>query len=161
MANYKKNMNIGLAGEYMVAGMLSIQGWYASLTLKNYPDIDILAHKIGAEKKPIGIQVKSTLGKSSVLVGRLHRGASDKDVEETIVKGLYIFVVFDKDCENRTSSFPTFYIVPQKDMIKLVRETNDNYFNKPREISVRDTQPVAIKIKDLEKYKEKWEMLDK
>lgn len=32
---------IGLTGEYFVAGMMSLNGWVASLTLKNYPSVDI------------------------------------------------------------------------------------------------------------------------
>lgn len=36
----KKHL-IGLTGEYHVAGMMSLKGWVASLTLKNYPFVDI------------------------------------------------------------------------------------------------------------------------
>lgn len=154
---YAKNMNIGLAGEYMVAGMLSIKGWYASLTLKNYPNIDIIAHKVGTENSQVGIQVKSTIGQSSILVGRLKKGASEETIRETIVKGIYVFVVFDKDEANIALKMPTFYIVPMNDMVTLVRKTNDAFFNKPRQIEVNDIQPIAIKIADLKPYENKWD----
>ena len=32
---------IELTGEYLVTGMMSLKGWVASLTLKNYPSVDI------------------------------------------------------------------------------------------------------------------------
>lgn len=32
---------IGLSREYFVVGMMNIKGWVASLTLKNYPSVDI------------------------------------------------------------------------------------------------------------------------
>jgi hypothetical protein len=157
---YKKNMNIGLAGEYMVAGMLNIQGWYASLTLKNYPDIDIIANKVGEANSFKEIQVKSTKGKSSILVGNLKKGATEEDVKDRIVKGDYIFVWFDKNIENNPTIRPDFYIVPYIDMIKLVKKTNDNYFNKTHEKEIKEVQPVAIKVADLVPYKERWDLLE-
>ena len=41
MSKYRRNLNIGLAGEYMVASVMSLKGWGASLTLKNYSGGDI------------------------------------------------------------------------------------------------------------------------
>ena len=48
----------GLAGEYLVAGMMNLKGWVASLSLKNYPGVDIFG--LNPENgKTVNIQVKS------------------------------------------------------------------------------------------------------
>lgn len=156
---YKDSMNIGLAGEYMVAGMLSIQGWYASLTLKNYPNIDIIACKVGKENMPKPIQVKSTKGKSSILVGNLNKDANEEDIKNKIVKGDYVFVVFNKKVDEDPTMCPDYHIVPENNMIELVKKTNDDYFNKQHKKEVRDIQPIAIKVSDLVKYKDRWDLL--
>ena len=157
---YKESMKIGLAGDYLVAGMLSIKGWYASLTLKNYPGIDIIAHKVGEKNNLRWIQVKSTKGQSSILVGRLKRGATEENVRSKIVKGDYIFVVFDQKVNESPNVYPDYYIVPMNDMVQLVLRTNEDYFNKKHEKEVAETQPVAIIVKSLEPYKDRWDLLD-
>ena len=50
-----------LAGEFLVAGNLCLRGYMASLTLKNYPKVDIfcLNPKNG---KQVAIQVKTKRG---------------------------------------------------------------------------------------------------
>jgi hypothetical protein len=159
MKRYKDSMNIGLAGEYMVAGMLSIQGWYSSLTLKNYPDIDIIACKVGEEDRPKCIQVKSTKGQSSILVGSLKRDATEEDVKNNIVKGDYVFVVFSKKIDEDPTIHPDYYVVPKADMIELVIKTNNDYFNKPHKKEVKEVQLIAIKVADLKQYKDRWDLL--
>jgi hypothetical protein len=48
-----------LAGEYLVAAQLCMQGFGATLTLKNYPGVDVFAHNPENGKR-CGIQVKTT-----------------------------------------------------------------------------------------------------
>lgn len=38
------NIDIGLCGEYYVCAQMHLKGWTASMTLKNYPGIDILEY---------------------------------------------------------------------------------------------------------------------
>lgn len=38
------NIDIGLCGEYYVCAQMHLKGWTASMTLKNYPGIDILGY---------------------------------------------------------------------------------------------------------------------
>lgn len=153
--SYKKNMNLGLAGEYIVAGMISLEGiknneiWSASLTLKNYPGVDIFALN---EKSNVhvGIQVKSTYKQSSILIGiKLKKDSSFEEVNN-LIKCPYVFVIFDENFQ------PSFYIVSRKEMVKLAINTNDEYFQKAKE-GVKPEQPIAIKVKNLQPFKNKWE----
>ncbi len=50
---------VGVAGEYLVAGELSLRGFIASITLRNSRGIDIIASSSDASRK-VSIQVKSS-----------------------------------------------------------------------------------------------------
>jgi hypothetical protein len=49
---------VGVAGEYLVAGELSLRGYIASITLRNSRGIDIIASNPEATKS-VSIQVKT------------------------------------------------------------------------------------------------------
>ena len=49
---------VGVAGEYLVAGELSLRGYIASITLRNSRGIDIIASSADGSKS-ISIQVKT------------------------------------------------------------------------------------------------------
>jgi hypothetical protein len=40
-----ERIRTGIAGEFLVAGELSMRGWIATLTAKNTPHVDVLAAK--------------------------------------------------------------------------------------------------------------------
>lgn len=52
------NLMIGTAGEYLVAAQMNLRGWYTSLTMKNYPMIDIIG-KDETTGKFVLVQVKT------------------------------------------------------------------------------------------------------
>jgi hypothetical protein len=57
--NLRTNYNItGVAGEYFVAAELSRRGWIATVTLKNTPNIDLIATTLDGLRS-INIQVKT------------------------------------------------------------------------------------------------------
>lgn len=58
MAISLENTLVGVAGEYLVAGELSLRGYLASITLRNSRGIDIIASNADASKK-VSIQVKT------------------------------------------------------------------------------------------------------
>lgn len=154
-------MNIGLAGEYLTAGMISMEGikknevWYASLTLKNYPGIDIFALRDAeslTEPQHVGIQVKSTYNQSSILIGiTLSKESTQNDIN-MIIRCPFIFVVFNKDFK------PSFYVLSREDMVKLVFESNNEYFSRAKEY-VKKEQPIAINVKKLIPYKDNWDAI--
>ena len=45
------NIDIGLCGEYYVCAQMHLKGWTASMTLKNYPGIDILGYNPTENKR--------------------------------------------------------------------------------------------------------------
>jgi hypothetical protein len=47
-----------LAGEYAVAAQMALHGWHASLTVGNFPEIDIVAYKPETGKR-VTVQVKT------------------------------------------------------------------------------------------------------
>jgi hypothetical protein len=49
----------GAAGEYFVAAELSRRGWLATVTIKNSPDIDVLACHAEHRDRQITVQVKT------------------------------------------------------------------------------------------------------
>ncbi len=58
MRNKLDSTLVGVAGEYLVAGELSLRGYIASITLRNSRGIDIIASNPDGTKS-VSIQVKS------------------------------------------------------------------------------------------------------
>lgn len=147
----KKNLDkhlIGLTGEYFVAGMMSLKGWVASLTLKNYPSVDIFGLNPD-NQQTINIQVKTTKNNSSYQIGltRLQR-----DVINERITCPYVFVHIDKKNNIR------YFILSRLELIELIIRTDDEYFNRPR-VKALTNYPIAISLKDLVDYEDKWDNL--
>ena len=56
------SINTGLFGEYYVAAMMHLRGWTGVLTLKNYPNVDILGYDPSTQKTS-KVQVKTGANK--------------------------------------------------------------------------------------------------
>ena len=138
----------GLAGEYMVAGIMNMKGWVASLTLKNYPSVDIFGQNPRTGQN-VSIQVK-TSRETSFNIGLNHNTRSD--IYDR-VKGPFVFVHIGPKEE------VTYYILSRDEYIDLVITTDDAYFNRPRKQPIKDTYPIAISLKDLLPYKDHWDSL--
>ena len=142
----------GLAGEYLVAARMNLRGWVASLTLKNFPGVDIFGMnpnpKTGQDPN-IGIQVKSCWD-SSFFVG-VNR--SQRDQMEKRIQGPFVFVHME------SLDDATFYILSKSEFIALVNSTDDLYYNKPRTKPIKPDYPIAVSLKDLIPYKDQWDSL--
>ena len=138
----------GLAGEYMVAAKMNLRGWVASLTLKNYPGIDIFGMNPQSGQN-IGIQVKSCWD-SNFFVGVRH---SERGSLEEKIQGPFVFVHIDS--VDRAS----FFILSKIDFINIVNTTDDAYFFKPRVKPIKPDYPIALSLKDLQPFKDKWDNL--
>lgn len=136
---------IGLTGEYFVAGMMSLKGWVASLTLKNYPSVDIFGLDPETEKT-INIQVKTTKNVKSYQVGVMR---SQRPEINDRVTCPFVFVYIDKD--NNIE----YYIISRNQLIDLILTTDDEYYNRPRKAPLKD-YPIAISLKDLAEFKDEW-----
>lgn len=147
----KKNIEkhlIGLTGEYFVAGMMSLKGWVASLTLKNYPSVDIFGLDPETEKT-INIQVKTTKNVKSYQIGVMR---SQRPEIDSIITCPFVFVYIDKN--NNVD----YFILSRNQLIDLILSTDDEYYNRPRKEPLKD-YPIAINLKDMAEYKDKWQNL--
>lgn len=143
----KKHL-IGLTGEYFVAGMMSLKGWVASLTLKNYPSVDIFG--LNPETgKTINIQVKTTKNIKSYQVGLMN---SQRDCINDRITCPFVFVYIDKN--NNID----YYILTKEQLINLIIKTDDEYHDRKREKPLKD-YPIAISLKDIADFKDKWNNL--
>ena len=138
----------GLAGEYLVAGTMNLKGWVASLTLKNYPGVDIFG-KNPTTGKNVSIQVKSCRD-TSFFIGYKR---SERPLMQERVQGPFVFVHINKEEE------VSYYILTKEEFIHLVYETDDAYFYKPRKKPIQPDFPIAVSLKDLIPYKDHWDSL--
>ena len=93
----------GVSGEYFVAAELSRRGWVAVLTLKNTPNIDLIATTPNGERT-INIQVKTRS------VGNRQGWILNKSIEETVPgDNFYIAFVDLKGID----SMPDYYLIPK------------------------------------------------
>lgn len=149
MSNARDKHLIGLTGEYFVAGMMSLKGWVASLTLKNYPSVDIFGMN-PLTNKTVNIQVKTTKNQTSYQIGLIHSKRADIHRKITCP---FVFVHINK------SEQVTYYILTQSELIDLIQTTDDLYFNKVRLTPINPTYPIAINLKDLKPFENKWESI--
>lgn len=143
-----KKLMTGLAGEYFVAGIMNLQGWIASLTLKNFPGTDIFG-KDPETGKSISVQVK-TCWDSSFFVGFKR---SERDQIEEKVQGPFVFVHIEGIDK------VSYYVLTKKEFINLVISTDDIYYNKPRKKPIISDYPIAVSLNDLKPYKNHWDSL--
>jgi hypothetical protein len=139
---------IGLTGEYLVAGMMSLKGWVASLTLKNYPSVDIFGLDPETDQT-INIQVKTTKDKKDYQVGLKH---SQRLIIKEKITCPFVFVHIDKLDNVR------YFILSRKELIDLIEFTDDLYYNKPRKKALKD-YPISIWVKDLLTFEDNWKSL--
>lgn len=93
---------VGVAGEYLVAGELSLRGYIASITLRNTRGIDIIASYSDGSKS-VSIQVKTNSSGSTTWVLSKKSELFYSDNHYYILVGL-----------NGIGNRPSYYIVPSK-----------------------------------------------
>lgn len=145
----------GMAGEYLVAGQMSLRGWTANLTYKNYPGVDIIGqHDRLGDNTIAKIQVKSSVY-PSFWVGVKH---SQRGQMKTLLKGPYVLVYFS---ENNGSVEPEYYILTKQQMIDIINQSDEDWQAKNREkpLSPDYTIKIYIKRDKLVQFKDKWEHL--
>jgi hypothetical protein len=102
MADKLESTLVGVAGEYLVAGELTLRGYLASITLRNSRGIDIVASNADGSRS-VSIQVKTNSnGKKSWILNK----KSEKFYSEN---HYYVFVALQG-----LGQRPSFHIVPSK-----------------------------------------------
>lgn len=145
----------GMAGEYLVAGQMSLRGWTANLTYKNYPGVDIIGQHPQLGANTIAqIQVKSS-EYPSFWVGIKHSQRGDMS---QLIKGPYVLVYFSyKDGHVE----PEYYILTKQQMIDVINQSDDTWQSKQHKKPLSPDYSIKIYIDrdNLGQFKDKWEML--
>jgi len=128
---------IALAGEFAVASRLCLKGYVASLTLKNYPKVDIFCLNPNTQQQ-VAVQVKAKRGG--------HHYYVPEDVELHQVP--FVFVLFDRD--DKTA----FFVLKARDVAEISKRERDEYIK--THPHVRADQPRMISVKSLQPYLEHW-----
>lgn len=141
----------GVSGEYFVAGELSRRGWIATLTLKNTPNIDILATTPDGSRT-INVQVKSRS------MGNKQGWIMNKSIESEL-NGSNFYIVF-VDLKELNEK-PDYYIVPRKEFSKWVAEGHLQWLSTPgRSGQEHNDSPIRvlreIDLHFFDKYHNNW-----
>jgi len=126
-----------LAGEFSVAAQLCLRGFVASLTLKNYPEVDIFVFN-PADQRHATIEVKTI------------KGGKDYFLPEHIspIAPTFVFVRF-------VDGSPEFYVVPAAAAEAMSTEARDHFLaNHP---GVNPQQPRMISIGAMSEYRDAWD----
>lgn len=129
-----------LAGEFLVAGKLCLMGYNASLTLKNFPKVDIFAFN-PKNNKTISIQVKAKKGGREYFI--------PEKIEEMNLPFVFVYVTKDDLIE--------YYIVPSQDVARISHKVREDYINNNPQVSKK--QPRMLAVKDIQEFKDKWNLL--
>ena len=134
-----------------------MRGYVASLTLKNYPGVDIFALN-PRNNKQVAVQVK-TINKPSAPPARFGQApmgsyflpeAIGDDPDRP-----FVFVTITPDCYAR------FFIVPNESVAAISDQERRDYFEYVRSKgrTIKDVQPRMISLQSLQPFEDKWERL--
>ena len=148
MSKKLESQIVGVSGEYLVAGELSLRGYIASITLRNSRGIDIVASNSDGTKS-VSIQVKTNSdgGKSWIL---------NKKSEEFFSNNhYYIFVALGKLNER-----PAFHVVPSKKVAEYTSTSHANWLKGIKRDGSKRKDTTMRKFNDHEnKYLESWHLI--
>jgi hypothetical protein len=139
---------VGVAGEYLVAGELTLRGFIASITLRNSRGIDIIASNADGSSS-VSIQVKTNSdGKKSWILNKK---------AETFYSAnhYYVFVALQE-----LGQRPSFHIVPSKVVAEYTYFSHSEWLKgKKRDGSSRKDSSIR-KFNDHENiYLEAWNLI--
>ncbi|PIP29725.1 hypothetical protein COU12_01165 [Candidatus Jorgensenbacteria bacterium CG10_big_fil_rev_8_21_14_0_10_54_38] len=149
MGNKNHKGFTGIAGEYFTAAEISKRGGIATITLKNTPDIDILASSADG-KKTVSIQVKAgRLTTGGFIVGREKMRSFGRS-------SFYVFVSLKEGAEKG------YWIIPQS-VVARITESDYQRWIKGRPArskrAPRTFQWKHLKSRRFQKYHDNWGVL--
>ena len=141
----------GVAGEYFVAAELSRRGWIATLTLKNTPNIDVIATTPDG-LRTVNIQVKTRSIKNRagwILTKKI----------EMLVPSENFYIAF-VDLKGHGEK-PDYYLIPRNLFSKWIAEQHSQWLATPgRSGRVHVDNPIRAfgepQLKEFEKYHNNW-----
>lgn len=144
--SYLEKTLTALSGEHFVAGQLLRKGYFAALTLKNYPGVDLFVHN-PKNRKQLAVQVKTKKGGRAFYV--------PENVEE--IQTPFVFVYFRQN--KHTGQYSTeYFIVPSSDVARISSDERDEYLR--THPHVKREQPRMIGLEKLGNFKDRWDLLD-
>lgn len=141
-------MLVGVAGEYLVAGELSLRGYIASITLRNSRGIDIIASNPDGESS-VSIQVKTNSSGENKWV-------LNKKSESFYSENHYYIFVALAEIDER----PKYYIVPSKVVAEYVSSTHHEWLQGSKTDGSPRKDSAIRNFRDLNNsYLEAWHLL--
>lgn len=144
----------GVSGEYFAAAELSRRGWIAVLTLKNTPNIDLIATTPDGSRT-VNIQVKTRS------VGNRQGWILTKGIE-TIVPNNNFYIVF-VDLQGIDSK-PDYFIIPKNLFAEWVAKRHQDWLAAPGrngrahvDNPIRNFEKTQFHV--FEKYHNNWDIL--
>ncbi len=135
----KEKILTSLTGEFLVASKLCQMGYFASLTLKNYPQTDIFV--MGRNGRTIPIQVKTTRESNA----KNHLMYVPVNIENVINPFVIVWIKKDETID--------IFIIPAKDIARISKKEGEDYITK--NLHVSKEQPSMIKMDSLQPYKDR------
>ena len=140
---------VGVAGEYLVAGELTLRGLLASITLRNSRGIDIIASNPDGSNS-ITIQVKTNSGGAAIWM-------LNKKSESFYSDNHYYIMV----ALNEIGKRPKFYVVPSQAVAEFVSTRHVNWLKgRKRDGSERKDTSMRKFTDNKGKYLEAWHLLN-
>lgn len=139
---------VGVAGEYLVAGELTLRGYLASITLRNSRGIDIIVSSNDGVASAT-IQVKTNSDGSTAWM--LNKKAENYFSENHY----YVFVALSE-----LGSRPKYHIVPSVVVAEFVGITHAEWLSSPKRDGSPKKDTKMRKFKDPEfNYLERWDII--
>lgn len=139
-------LQVGLAGEHLVAGQLHLRGYIATMTLKNYPGVDLFVLNPHTGEQT-SVQVKSKKG------GKMYYVPEKVEQMDTP----FVFVYFRYARGANIPSNIEYYIMPAKKVASVSKRLRDDYLKKNPH--VKPDQPRMIALASLAPYLDQWELI--
>lgn len=141
----------GVSGEYFVAAELSRRGWIATITLKNTPNIDIVATTPDGSRN-VNIQVKTRS------IGNRQGWILNKGIEEIAPSNNFFIAFVDLVS---IDSKPDYFIIPKNEFAEWSAKRHKVWLaGQGRNGHVRVDNPIRTfdkpVFKEFEKYHNNW-----
>lgn len=143
----------GVAGEYFVAAELSRRGWIATVTLKNTPNIDVVATTLDGDRF-VNIQVKTRS------ISNRQGWILNKGIEQEVPqKNFFIAFVDLIGIDQR----PDYYLIPKNLFARWIYKHHREWLAKPgKNGRPHVDNPIRAfdkpQFKEFEKYHNNWDI---
>lgn len=136
----------GIAGEYFVAGKLTLFGFHSAITLRNNEEADILATN-SSTGNIIKVQVKTSQNKRRWPMNKKH---------EVPIENLFFVFVNIVSHDNQE-----YFIISSIELAKLLKDGYDRWLETPNRKGEKHNPTDMREFNDLKGlYLDKWELLN-